>query len=286
MPLTPFQRPHGAMTPTFEHVAALIRDVARTEILPRYQSLGAESIHAKSNANDLVTDADLAAERALTAGLTALLPSSRVIGEESAYANPTLLDSLAEAGWSWIVDPVDGTSNFVHGRPTFAVAVALARDGQTEAGWIYSPITDTMIHAGRGQGCWRAGERLAIRTEERPLSELAGSAGFKGPPGLTGQIGRQVRHGSAAHDYMAVAEGRMDFAYFRRLMPWDHAAGVLIAEEAGAYVALLDGRPYAPTIREGALLTAPSADLWQKLAACLKPVSNLPDHNRQHPGTI
>lgn len=259
------------MIPPHDAVAALIRDVARREILPRFKTLGAEAIHAKSHANDLVTDADLAAEKALTAGLLALLPGSRVVGEESAYADPALLDRLRDAGWIWIVDPVDGTSNFVHGRPTFAVAVALVCDGQTVAGWLYAPITDEMIHAEAGKGSWCGGCRLTVGAPDRPLSALTGNAGYRVPAALQGRIGQQMRHGSAAHDYMAIATRRMDFAVFRRLMPWDHAAGVLICQEAGAHVALLDGRPYAPSIREGVILTAPGMILWQQMAAALKP---------------
>ncbi|WP_019643765.1 inositol monophosphatase family protein [Novispirillum itersonii] len=258
------------MIPPSDQVAALIRDVAHREILPRFKTLGAEAIHAKSHANDLVTDADLAAEKALTAGLLALLPDSRVVGEESAYDDPAQLDRLRDNGWIWIVDPVDGTSNFVHGRPTFAVAVALVRDGQTVAGWLYAPIADEMVYAGLGQGSWCNGQRLTVTGAGRPLSDLAGNAGYRVPAALQGRIGEQRRHGSAAHDYMAIATGRMDFAVFRRLMPWDHAAGVLICQEAGAFVALLDGRPYAPSIREGIILTAPGAVVWRQMADALK----------------
>lgn len=258
------------MTPSPAAVAALIREVARTEILPRFQALDAAAIHTKSHANDLVTDADLAAEKALTAGLTALLPESLVVGEEAAYANPALLDRLGHPGWCWIVDPVDGTANFVHGRTTFAVAVALVRDGETQTGWLYAPTSDTLISATRSGGAWRGETRLMVSPGDKALSDLVGSAGYKMPARLSGQVARQMRHGSAAHDYMAVAEGRMDFAFFRRLMPWDHAAGVLIAEESGASVRLIDGQPYRPTVRDGAILTAPSPRLWDDLAACLK----------------
>lgn len=252
------------MTVTIDRIAAIIADVAREEILTRFRSLGESGVRTKSHDRDLVTDADVAAEKALTRRLTAELPGSVVVGEEATYHDKSLLNRIDGEDPVWIVDPVDGTSNFAHGRETFATMVALTRGGTTVMGWIWDPIKEVLVAAEEGCGAFRNGDRLTI-TDPGPLSGLSGSPGFKVPKRMQGAFARHMRHGSAAHDYMAMAEGRMHFSVYRRLMPWDHAAGILVHREAGGYDALIDGTPYAPTIHGGTVIVAPTRDLWQQI---------------------
>ena len=115
-------------------------------------------IRSKSSPNDLVTDADIASERVLTAALSALLPGSRVVGEEAADADPQTLNWLAGPAPVWLVDPVDGTVNFAQGRECFAVVIALCIGGTTIAGWIYDPINALMVRARCGEGAWLEAE--------------------------------------------------------------------------------------------------------------------------------
>ena len=112
-----------------QDVERLIQSVSETTILPRYKSLAKEEIKTKSGPGDLVTIADEEAEQKLAAGLVALLPDSMVIGEEAAATDPAVLDLLTRPGAVWIIDPIDGTSNFVAGRDAFGVIVALVEDG-------------------------------------------------------------------------------------------------------------------------------------------------------------
>lgn len=246
-------------------ITGIIASVAETEILPRFQALGTEGVRAKSHPGDLVTDADVAAERVLTARLTEELPGSVVVGEEAAFHDPSILDRIQEEAPVWIVDPVDGTSNFAHGRPTFATAVALCLGGRTEMAWLHDPITGRTIVARHGGGAWDGERRLQVSGRGRPLAELCGSPGYRVPKIMTGTFGRHLRHGSAAHDYMALVDGPMHFAVYRRLMPWDHAAGILIHREAGGVDGLLDGTPYAPTMLDGTLVIAPDKASWKTI---------------------
>ncbi|MEW5727646.1 MAG: inositol monophosphatase family protein, partial [Pseudomonadota bacterium] len=140
--------------PAPEAVSAIIREVAEAEILPRFKNLRASQIREKKP-NQLVTEADEEAEKVLARRLTALLPGA-VVGEESVEHDPRLMDALGRPGPVWVIDPVDGTANFAHGRPRFAVAVALVVDGGTVAGWIHDPVPNRTIVAVKGQGCWRA----------------------------------------------------------------------------------------------------------------------------------
>lgn len=246
---------------TREQVADVIRNVADMEILPRFRNLQQEQIREKSP-NQLVTDADVMAERAFTRLLPQLLPGA-VVGEESADANPGILDLLEREPVVWVVDPVDGTGNFAAGNPRFAVIIALLIDGDTKMGWIYDPMTGRMFSAEAGGGVWLDQTRLHVR-KPVPLSRMIGSA--KNCQRIRPFVTRVSRLGSAAHDYLDLITGVTHFCHFGgRLMPWDHAAGVLFHSEAGGYGRILDNTSYSPTfqhIKGGQILLAPNFKLW------------------------
>ncbi len=255
-------------TPDIDSVTRLIAEVAATEIMPRFKALGEDGVRTKSHAQDLVTDADVEAEKVLTARLTALLPGSVVVGEEAVHGDRRLLDRIGGEAPVWIVDPVDGTANFVHGRPRFATAVALVQGTRTVAGWIHDPVADDTATVEVGGGAWLRAEgrgpvRLGVGGQGLPLARLEASVTRK-PPSFHAAFARVRRQGSAAHDYRDLASGRLHVATFSRLMPWDHAAGVLLHAEAGGHGALIDGRPYCPTLREGIVLLAPDLDQWRR----------------------
>lgn len=249
-------------------VTEIIREVAAEVILPRFRCLGEGEVREKKGPNDLVTIADTEAERLLSRRLGDLLPSSTVVGEESVAADASVLDRLEGKAPVWIIDPVDGTLNFAKGRPRFAVIVALAVEGLTRFGWIHDPLNNRTAVAESGQGAWLAGNRLAIAAAPS-LAAMRGSAGWRRHDRLTDAVGKLVNQGSAAHDYLDLLEGRLDFAFYRQLNPWDHAAGVLLHQEAGGYSAQLDGSGYRPRPGGPGLLLAPGRDSWRALADLL-----------------
>lgn len=251
-------------------ITAIVAEVAVQEILPRFRTLAREHIQTKSHAGDLVTEADLAAERELTVRLTDVLPGSVVVGEEATYHDPLILDRLADDAPVWVIDPVDGTRNFANGHEAFASVVALVHGGRTLAGWIHDPITGVTAVAEQGSGAWEGERRLRVGGQGMRLSALTASLGPM-PKGLVPHLGRTVRLGSAAHDYKGLAEGRLHVAVYRRLMPWDHAAGVLLHQEAGGVSALIDQTPYVPTMVAGTLIVAPDEGIWQQVASLLGP---------------
>ena len=236
-------------------VLAAMREVAETIILPRYNQLAKDDIRSKTHPADLVTVADEESERALEKSLRALLPGALVIGEEAVAADPAVLDRLDTDQPVWIIDPIDGTSNFVHGVPRFAVMIALARKGETVMGWIHDPLANRSLWAEQGAGAWHSLpsnpqmmidpriERVTIspRTDASLAAMVAGLY-HRDLAGIKGKFAQVVRLGSAAHDYWALAEGRMQVLCYRRLKPWDHAAGILIHAEAGGYNRLDVGR--------------------------------------------
>jgi len=142
-----------------ERVAQLMRQTAAQAILPRFRALHASEIEEKSP-GEQVTAADREAETLLTAGLMALLPGSAVLGEEAASAQPDTVQRLSGKADLWIVDPLDGTSNFVEGKPIFSVMVALMHRGETVASWMLDPLTDVLAVAQKDGGAWLGGQRI------------------------------------------------------------------------------------------------------------------------------
>lgn len=243
-------------------VASIIREAAETEILPRFRNLKALQIREKKP-NQLVTEADIEAEKVLSRRLRDVLPGA-IVGEEGVESSPELMHALEHPGVVWVIDPVDGTANFAHGNPRFAVVVALVIDGITRAGWIHDPVPNHTVIAELGEGAWLGDTRLRV-SEEVSLLQMAGSVKKRGR--VADQVLNVTRRGSAAHDYLDLVTGKLHFAHFKRLMPWDHAAGVLIHAEAGGYGAMMDGSAYTPVLHaEGQILLAPGESSWRELA--------------------
>lgn len=262
------------MQPDISEIAVLIEEVAAVEILPRFERLAAHEVREKSP-GDLVTVADEAAEAWLTPRLLDALPGSLVLGEEAAAADPEILRRLVEAESLWLIDPIDGTANFADGRPRFAVMIAYLHRGQASASWIYDPIGRRMAVAERGGGAFLDGRRLTVARPANTVAEMTGTlhVGQYGEPALRARV-QERRHLVAAVkslrcaglEYMRLADGETHFSMYSRLMPWDHAPGVLLHGEAGGHAAYIEGGAYAPA-RSNArgLMLAPDAASWQAL---------------------
>ena len=253
-------------------VAALMRDAATRAILPRYRTLTADQIDAKA-ADDVVTIADKEAELILSEGLASILPEAAIVGEEAAHADPALLERLGDA-LCWIIDPLDGTNNFARKKPPFGMMVALAEAGETIAGWIYDPLSNRLIHAHRGGGAWLDEERLTARPSGAEPPIAAVSLVFM-DQGQRAAMKQQIApHYTlvdiprcAAEQYPRLVLGVNDLSIFERTLAWDHAAGVLLVNEAGGMAARPDGRAYrVDEAHLPGLIGASSPALWHGLA--------------------
>jgi myo-inositol-1(or 4)-monophosphatase len=192
--------------------------------------------------NDFVTEVDLASEKAIVAALLAQYPAHGVRTEESiqTYGHP-------DARHMWIVDPLDGTTNFIHGYPNYAVSIALAIDGRVDHGVVLDVCSGDVFHASRGQGAWCNAEPIRV-SDGRGLAAavLASSCPARAAPEperaialLTEVMGRVAairRSGSAALDMARVAAGHCDGAFDQGLNAWDVAAGSLLITEAGGRI--------------------------------------------------
>ncbi len=244
-------------------VEAAMRHVAGNHILPRFRNLQACDVRTKSGPQDLVTIADTESEQALTRILPKLLSGSVVLGEEAYAANPQCLDLLNEDAPVWIIDPLDGTLAFTQGLETFGIIVALVKGGEILGGWILDPLGDRFLQAEKGSGVTINGNVCRVAPPAAPeamigmISQKYFTADIQ--PRLIGaqrHFKEVYTSASAAHDYLALCSARTHFALFRRVMPWDHAAGALAHAEAGGFHANLARTPYKfHELQNGILLT-------------------------------
>ncbi|KUM78383.1 inositol monophosphatase [Streptomyces sp. ISL-22] len=236
-------------------VQEAVRKAAAAEIMPRFRQLAAHEVDQKAGPHDLVTDADRLAEQYLTEVLGALLPGSVVVGEEAVHANPVTYDAIRGDAPVWIVDPVDGTRQFVHGDSGFCTLVALAQHGVLLASWTYAPARDQLATAIRGKGAFLDGERLFSGAPE-PGRDLEVATSH--PDYTTDEEKRALLAlwtdgvrpracGSAGLEYLAVARGELDATAFSWEAAWDHAAGLLLVEEAGGTALTRTGEPFRIT---------------------------------------
>ncbi|OHV83986.1 inositol monophosphatase [Ensifer sp. LCM 4579] len=258
-------------------LANLLQEAAVKEILPRFRNLESGDVRMKTEAIDLVTEADEAAERLIKSRIDAIAPGSVFIGEESVAADPGLLEKLADADHAIVVDPIDGTFNFAAGMPLFGVMASVVAKGETVAGIIYDPLGNDWVIAEKGSGAWMcrpngSQERLSVSASV-PLRNMVGGAstGFYGEDdrrivmGNLAKVRMATSYRCAAHEYRIFAGGHLHFLMYQKLMPWDHLAGTLIAEEAGAFTARFDGSPYLPAHLSGGLLLATDKESWDAL---------------------
>ena len=223
-----------------------ISEIAR-EVGKIVRSAGdiAAKTHIKTSAADLVTEYDVAVEAFLKEKLLALVPDAVFFGEEEA------LQGDPSKGWVFIVDPIDGTTNFVRGFRQSGISIALAREGQVEYGVVYDPYREELFSAQRGVGAFLNGQ--PIHVSDKPLSEgifIMGTAIYKREyidpsMSLTTQLLRRScdfrRFGAAAQDLCYVACGRAELFFEYSLSPWDYAAGSLIVTEAGGVASTVEG---------------------------------------------
>ncbi|MET9606548.1 inositol monophosphatase family protein [Streptomyces sp. NPDC006512] len=233
-------------------VEEAVRKAAAAEIMPRFRQLAEHEVDEKSGPHDLVTVADRLAEEHLTASLTRLLPGSAVVGEEAVHADPDVYRALRADAPVWIVDPVDGTRQFVNGDPAFCTLVALALRGEILASWTFAPALDELATAVRGQGAYVNGERIHSGSPDpgavlrvataHPLYTTEEERRILGRLDVPGVSSRPC--GSAGLEYLKVARGEMDALAFNWPSAWDHAAGLLLVGEAGGTQSTVDGVPF------------------------------------------
>ena len=231
-----------------DELLALATDVATRAADLLVEGLGRARtvVDTKSTPTDMVTEMDQAAEALIVDAITTARPGDAILAEEgTALAGGT--------GVRWVVDPIDGTTNYLYGLPGFAVSIAVEVDAVAEVAAVCDPLHGDLFTAVRGRGAWRNGEAIRA-TAQADLSRALIGTGFSYDPERRRRQAevlatvlpavRDIRRGGAASiDLCWVGAGRLDGCYERGLQPWDFAGGGLVAREAGAITEDLDGNP-------------------------------------------
>lgn len=267
----------GASAATASTLLDLARDIAvrASEFALEARRAGVSVAATKSSPTDVVTAADRDTEALIRSLILDARPDDGIVGEEESAR-------IGTSGIDWVVDPIDGTVNFLYGIPAWAVSIAVVEgaaggdvSGTTLAGVVVNPVTGELFEASVGGGARLAGRDLAVNADVPLASALIGTGFSYSAERRHEQTAvllelitkvRDIRRiGSAALDLCAIAAGRLDAFYERGLNAWDHAAGALIAREAGARV----GGPHGG--RENReLLVAAAPGLYEELAAALR----------------
>lgn len=263
-------------------VASLLRETVERILLPRFGNLGSQDIHRKGD-DSLVTEADLAAERFLSVELSALVSGSRVLGEESIANDSSRLETFIREQDSspyWLIDPLDGTRNFVKGSEVFCSMLALVLGNEVRASWLYAHKERSIFHAIEGVGAF-VDNRPIPPIESVGVASSCGGAVRDKPRGRISwtrkplsydeeQLERLSSVRCAGQDFVDLAYGRIDFAYYNRLWPWDHAPGGFLLKTLGGYLGDFDtGRAYLPYEHAGPILATRESLRWQDLQKIL-----------------
>lgn len=225
----------------------------------------------KSPAN-LVTEADLASEKAIYEHIVARFPDHRFLGEEGLNKNE------GNSPYRWIIDPLDGTSNYVHKFPYYAVSIGLECDGELIVGVILDPNRDEVFTAIKGAGAFLNDAKIEVSVREKlstamcmaslPVKTDRDNIAVRRFLDILEEAQTVQRTGSAALNLCAVASGRIDAFWSTSLKPWDMAAGVLIAEEAGGKVTTCEGATFS--VHQPNLLASNGTDLHSELSQRLQ----------------
>lgn len=226
------------------------------------------SLDIKYSSHDLVTEVDKGSERLIKNLVLTHFPHHSFLGEEGVQPGPEAstraLENVRDAEYLWIVDPIDGTTNFVHGFPFFCVSIALAHHGEVIVGVVYDPMKDELFVAEKGKGAYVHGKRMQV-SKENTLSDSLLATGLpaerdyalalnlKGIQAIAPQVRNLRISGSAALHMAYVASGRLSGFWEIGLNSWDVAAGALLIKESGGVVTDTLGKPYDIGVRNVAV---------------------------------
>ncbi|WP_424767020.1 inositol monophosphatase family protein [Paenibacillus sp. sgz302251] len=241
-----------------------------------------ESLDMKFSSHDLVTEIDKGSERLIRKLIMTHFPHHSFLGEEGVEPGPEAstkaLEDLREAEYLWIVDPIDGTTNFVHGFPFFCVSIALAHNGEVIVGVVYDPIKDELFVAEKGKGAYVHGKRMQVSKEDTLRGSLVATGlpadhqyalplNLKGIQAIAPQVRNLRISGSAALHMAYVAAGRLSGFWEIGLNSWDLAAGSLLVRESGGIVGDTLGNPYCLSVRN---VAASNGRIQEELIAALE----------------
>ena len=259
--------------PSIEQLQSILKTAAREELLPRF-TLVERKLKADGS---IVTEADTAMQQRIFRALQQQWPDIPLLGEEMNASEQQELLNNSPAGL-WLLDPLDGTSNFAAGIPYFSVSLALIREGQVYLGIIYDPLRDECFSAELGHGAVLNGQQLQVPPDLPPIAQSMGLVDFKRlDAALAARLAShppyasQRSFGSGALDWCMIATGRCHLYLHGGQKLWDYAAGQLILSESGGYSSTLDGEDvYRHTLKPRSVVAAGTEALFRQWQAQLQ----------------
>lgn len=274
--------------PTQERLISIVRRAGQEIVMPNFRQLSAADVETKSSLTDLVTVADKASEAFITSEIQHAFPDWEIVGEEAVAEDPSTTDKIATADTCVIIDPIDGTWNYAHGLSEFGIILAVVVKGVTRFGLLYDPVNDDWMYANLGEGAFFQRTAMNEKGKHQTPKQSPPALSFTAEPDLDKLIGimsvnsytgqkkqdfalkasRFVRINNlpSCPAYRQIAQGHFHFSLTYKMLPWDHAAGVLVHTEAGGICRTLDGQEYNPAMLDGEMLAAQSEQQWQELA--------------------
>lgn len=263
----------------FDAIGELVKHIAQQEILPRFKNLQAEDITEKS-LGELVSIADTETERALSCELKKLFPSAIIGGEETIAKTPDLLQDIISADRAFLIDPVDGTNNFIKGNERFALMMTELRKSEVVAAWIYLPVADKIAVAEKGAGVQLNGKDTFMTSQSVSYENMIPAAHINRFPEDLRKIAKEGLKNfkenkpafCAGFDYVSLLEGEKDFSLYHRTLPWDHLPGAFMVAQAGGYVrTLVKERDYTIHDQLNGLLSVANEEQWHYIRELIFP---------------
>ncbi|ETX11087.1 inositol monophosphatase [Marinomonas ushuaiensis DSM 15871] len=266
----------------------IVRRAGQDIVMPNFRQLNSEDVETKSSLSDLVTIADKACEVFITKEIQLHFPDWAIVGEEATADDASTTDKIDNTDTCVIIDPIDGTWNYAHGLSDFGIILAVVVKGETRFGLLYDPVNDDWIYANKGDGAFFQRTSLEERGQQKiptqaplalhikPEANMERLAGIMSIHAYMGEkqqdFAIKATHFSRINNlpscpaYRQLSLGNFHFSLTYKMLPWDHAAGVLIYTETGGVCRLLDGTEYRPAMLDGEMLAAQSEAQWQAIA--------------------
>ena len=260
-----------------DYISELLVEVNKSIILKYYKNLSSKHIDTKSSDDDFVSIADKESEIYIVKNLLGFLNINQYIGEETSYSNKDDHKTFKTNGLYWVIDPIDGTKNYINGKNEFCSMISLVFNSIPIASFVYCPLKDLLVYAFKGFGTYsleiKTKKINQLRIQQDSFSNIVGSGGTKGiQEPLRQKVLQNLRKytnrlfiGSAGIEAIMLASNETQFVFHGRVTPWDHSPLDLIIKESGGCVYMLNDKTEFNIFSEGPILAASNDQIWKNI---------------------
>ena len=260
-----------------DYISELLVEVNKSIILKYYKNLSSKHIDTKSSDDDFVSIADKESEIYIVKNLIGFLNINQYIGEETSYSNKDDHKLLKKNGLYWVIDPIDGTKNYINGKNEFCSMISLVFNSIPIASFVYCPLKDLLVYAFKGFGTYSLKIKTKkidqLRIQQNSFTNIVGSGGTKGiHEPLRQKVLQNLRKytnrlfiGSAGIEAIMLASNETQFVFHGRVTPWDHSPLDLIIKESGGCVYMLNDKTEFNIFSEGPILAASNDQIWKNI---------------------